>query len=209
MNPTSPNNAPLRAELSVLQRWIKPKSRILDMGCGSGELLSFLLEDRQVTGYGLEIDQEKIAECILKGVNVIEQNLDDDLSHFSENSFDLVVMAQALQYMQQPHKVLDEMTRIGKEAIITFPNFGYWRTRLYLMVKGRMPVSETLPYNWYDTPNIHLCTFNDFEALCLQNGYQILNRSVTDTAHKRANWLSRKFPNLLGEIAIYRVSKKS
>ncbi len=197
----------LRPELEIIQGWIKPSARILDLGCGDGQLLAFLYADRNVKGYGLEIDEEKIAECVRKGVNVIEQNLDGDLSNFADNSFDTVIMTQALQVMQQPDKVLAEMTRIGKEAIVTFPNFGHWKTRLFLGLKGMMPVSETLPYSWYNTPNIHLCTFKDFEALCEENQYRIMNRNVTDMYHNRGSWLSRRFPNLLGEIAVYRIKQ--
>lgn len=197
----------LRPELALIQKWIQTKARVLDMGCGDGELLSFLQRDRQVSGYGLEIDEDKISACVVKGVNVIEQNLDADLSNFADQSFDVVVMTQALQVMQHPHKVLEEMTRIGQEAIITFPNFGHWKTRWYLTLKGKMPVSETLPYSWYDTPNIHLCTFRDFEELCKQQNYKIINRAVTDTKHQRGNWFTRRLPNLLAEIAIYRISK--
>jgi len=197
----------LRPELEIIQGWIKPGARILDLGCGDGQLLAFLNTDRNVQGYGLEIDEDKIAECVRRGVNVIEQNLDGDLSNFADNSFDTVIMTQALQVMQQPDKVLAEMTRIGKEAIVTFPNFGHWKTRVYLGLKGMMPVSETLPHTWYNTPNIHLCTFKDFEALCEQKNYRIMNRNVTDMHHNRGSWLSRRFPNLLGEIAVYRIKQ--
>lgn len=197
----------LRPELEIIQGWIKPGTRILDLGCGDGQLLAYLNTDRNVQGYGLEIDEEKIAACVRKGVNVIEQNLDGDLSNFADNSFDTVIMTQALQVMQQPDKVLAEMTRIGKEAIVTFPNFGHWKTRMYLGFKGMMPVSETLPHSWYNTPNIHLCTFKDFEALCEQKQYRIINRNVTDMFHNRGSWLSRRFPNLLGEIAVYRIKQ--
>ncbi len=200
-------NSSLRPELEIIQRWIEKDARILDLGCGDGQLLSHLKKDRQVRGYGLEIDEEKIAHCLSIGVNVIEQNLDGDLSNFADGSFDTVIMTQALQVMQQPEKVLEEMTRIGKEAIVTFPNFGHWKTRLYLGLHGRMPVSETLPHSWYNTPNIHLCTFKDFEDLCKDKGYKILNRSVTDMDHQRGSWLGRRFPNLLAEIAIYRIYK--
>jgi methionine biosynthesis protein MetW len=201
------NEPNLRPELRTIQKWINRGTRILDLGCGDGQLLAFLHEDREVQGYGLEIDEEKIAECISNGVNVIEQDLDGDLSHFADKSFDTVIMTQALQVMHQPDRVLSEMTRIGKEAIVTFPNFGHWKTRMYLGLRGKMPVSETLPHSWYNTPNIHLCTFKDFEALCAQEEYKILNRTVTDMNHERASWLSRRFPNLLGEIAVYRIKQ--
>jgi methionine biosynthesis protein MetW len=210
-----PNHIPsqifsqMRPELEIIQGWINKGERILDLGCGDGQLLAYLQKDRQVRGYGLEIDEDQIAQCLSHGVNVIEQDLDSDLSNFADKSFDTVIMTQALQVMQKPDKVLEEMTRIGKQAIVTFPNFGHWRTRVYLGLKGKMPVSETLPHNWYNTPNIHLCTFNDFEELCQQKGYQILNRSVTDFAHNRVSWLSRRFPNLLAEIAIYRICHKA
>lgn len=202
------NKVVLRPELEIIQGWIKKGDRILDLGCGDGQLLAFLTKDRQVRGYGLEIDEDKIAECLSKGVNVIEQNLDGDLSNFASKSFDVVIMTQALQVMHQPDKVLEEMTRIGKEAIVTFPNFGHWKTRVYLGLRGKMPVSETLPHNWYNTPNIHLCTFNDFEELCFEKNYKILNRSVTDMNHQRGGWFTRRFPNLLAEIAIYRICHK-
>jgi methionine biosynthesis protein MetW len=148
----------LRPDLTIIQHWVKPNSQVLDLGCGEGELLSYLKAEKSVRGYGLEINPEKITHCIKNGINVIEQNLDTGLSNFKDNSIDTVVMAQALQAVQNPDLLVDEMLRIGNQAIVTFPNFGYWRTRLYLLLKGRMPMSESLPYNWYDTPNIHLCT---------------------------------------------------
>ncbi len=152
----------LRPDLTIIQQWIRPESEILDLGCGEGELLSYLKTEKNVHGYGLEINPEKLTACIRNGVNVIEQNLDNGLSNFEDQSIDTVVMTQALQAVQRPDELLDEMLRIGKEAIVTFPNFGYWKTRFYLLLKGRMPMSDTLPYNWYDTPNIHMCTFRDF-----------------------------------------------
>ncbi|PKM29514.1 MAG: methionine biosynthesis protein MetW [Gammaproteobacteria bacterium HGW-Gammaproteobacteria-11] len=196
----------MRADLDIIQEWIKPGSRLLDLGCGDGELLRYLSDHRKVTGYGLEIDPEKINACINKGVNVLEQNLDTGLSNFGDNSFDSVLMTQALQAVHYPDKVLEEMLRIGREAILTFPNFAHWRCRLYLGTKGRMPVSEFMPYTWYNTPNIHFCTFKDFEDLCRQRSIRILDRLVVDQTH-RSSWLSALWPNLLGEIAIYRVTR--
>ncbi|MFG0380352.1 methionine biosynthesis protein MetW [Pseudomonas sp. zbq_18] len=195
----------MRADLEIIQEWIPAGSQVLDLGCGDGELLAHLREHKQVGGYGLEIDPDKIATCISRGVNVIEQNLDEGLGNFADNSFDVVVMTQSLQALKYPDRVLAEMLRVGKTCIITFPNFGHWRCRWYLTTKGRMPVSDFLPYTWYNTPNIHFCTFEDFERLCLQQGAKVEARLAVDHAH-RHNLGSRLWPNLLGEIGIYRVS---
>ena len=195
----------MRADLEIIQEWIPAGSRVLDLGCGDGELLAHLRDHKQVGGYGLEIDPEKIAKCIESGVNVIEQNLDEGLGNFADNSFDMVVMTQSLQALKYPDKVLAEMLRVGKTCIITFPNFGHWRCRWYLTTKGRMPVSDFLPYTWYNTPNIHFCTFEDFERLCHAQGAKVEERLAVDHEH-RHNLGSRLWPNLLGEIGIYRVS---
>jgi len=195
----------MRADLEIIQEWIAPGSRVLDLGCGDGALLTHLREHKQVSGYGLEIDPDKIARCIEHGVNVIEQNLDEGLGNFADNSFDVVVMTQSLQALKYPDKVLAEMLRVGKTCIITFPNFGHWRCRWYLTSKGRMPVSDFLPYTWYNTPNIHFCTFADFERLCHELGARIEERLAVDHEHRHSLG-SRLWPNLLGEIGIYRIS---
>jgi len=195
----------MRADLDIIQEWIPAGSRVLDLGCGDGELLAWLRDNKQVHGYGLEIDPQKIARCIERGVNVIEQNLDKGLDNFGSDSFDVVVMTQALQAVARPDEVLRQMLRIGRECIITFPNFGHWRCRWYLARYGKMPVSEFLPYTWYNTPNIHFCTFRDFEALCREQNLRVLDRLAVDHEH-RDSWLARLWPNLLGEIGIYRVS---
>lgn len=196
----------MRADLEIIQEWIPAGSRVLDLGCGDGDLLAYLSERKNVSGYGLEIDPEKIAKCIARGVSVIEQNLDQHgLGNFADNSFDVVVMTQSLQALRYPDKALEEMLRVGKTCIITFPNFGHWRCRWYLATKGRMPVSDFMPYTWYNTPNIHFCTFEDFERLCHEKGARVETRLAVDHAHQH-NLGSRLWPNLLGEIGIYRVS---
>ncbi|MFA5677784.1 MAG: methionine biosynthesis protein MetW [Pseudomonas sp.] len=196
----------MRADLQIIEKWIKPASHVLDLGCGNGELLHYLQEAKQVHGYGLEIDPDNINACIAKGVNVIDKNLDHGLDNFEDRSFDTVVMTQALQAVHYPDRALEGMLRIGREAILTFPNFGHWRCRMYLGIKGRMPVSEFMPYTWYNTPNIHFCTFKDFENLCHERSVKILDRLVVDQTH-RSSKLSAMWPNLLGEVAIYRVTR--
>lgn len=195
----------MRADLEIIHEWIPSGSRVLDLGCGDGDLLASLAEHKQVSGYGLEIDPDKIAACIARGVNVVEQNIDQGLGNFASNSFDVVVMTQSLQALQYPDKVLAEMLRVGKTCIITFPNFGHWRCRWYLTTKGRMPVSDFLPYTWYNTPNIHFCTFADFERLCHAQGARIEEGLAVDREHRHSLG-SRLWPNLMGEIGIYRIS---
>lgn len=195
----------LRPDLDIISEWITPNSRVLDLGCGDGTLLDCLQQNQNVDGYGLEIDPDNIVTCVQKGVNVIQSDLDEGLSdYFTDDSFDYVVMTQTLQAMNYPNRLLKEMLRVGKEGIVTFPNFGHWRSRLQIAVGGHMPVSPSLPNKWFDTPNIHLCTLNDFETLCARLDIEILERQVVDVAH-RNSFVMNLWPNLLGEIAIYRI----
>lgn len=200
----------VRADFTVISNWIKHDSRILDLACGDGTLLQELSSNKNVKGYGLDINPQNIQSCIEKGVSVIEQDLDQGLSNFQDRSFDTVVMTQALQALRFPHLVLDEMLRVGNECIVTFPNFGHWRCRLHLATKGRMPVSKFMPYTWYDTPNIHFCTFKDFEDLCHQKHLKILERMVIGSSNNisSSSWATRLMPNLMGEVAIYRVTRR-
>lgn len=202
----------MRMDHQLAERWIAPHSQVLDLGCGNGELLAHLQQNLGVRGYGLEIDEEKINEAIGNGLSIIEQDLNDGLARFADNSFDTVVMARALQAVKSPDTLLLDMLRVGREAIITFPNFAHWQNRLHLGLKGMMPVSEALPYEWYDTPNIHLCTFKDFEKLCAQHDIDIINRfAVSDSPRGHSalmNTLIRQAPNLLADVAIYRVTKR-
>lgn len=196
----------MRQDLTHIQQWIAPGSRVLDLGCGDGEFLARLQAERQVQGIGLEIDRDSITTAIRRGLNIIEQNLDRGLANFRDNSFDTVVMAHALQAVRSPHLVLEEMLRIGRECIVTFPNFGQWRCRLYLGSRGRMPVSKFMPYTWYDTPNIHFCTVSDFENLCAERGIRILQRDMVGPTNT-GSLLARSWPNLFATTAIYHITR--
>jgi methionine biosynthesis protein MetW len=181
-------------------------ARVLDLGCGEGDLLAHLQEHKQVNGYGLDVDADNIRTCLEKGVNVVEQDLDAGLNNFQDDSFDMVVMTETLQSVRTPEPLLREMLRIGEECIITFPNFGHWRCRLQLALLGKMPVAKHLPHAWYNTPNIHLCTFKDFENLCANLGLRIIERRVVD--HRSIERpLGSLLPNLLGRVAFYRLGR--
>lgn len=196
----------MRPDLEIIADLINPGARVLDLGCGDGELLAHLQASKQVTGYGLEIDADNIATCITKGVNVVEQNLDLGLANFASTSFDMVVMTETLQSVRYPDSLLLDMLRVGQECIVTFPNFGNWRCRTQLATRGIMPVSGHLPYNWFDTPNIRLCTFKDFEQLCRDKDMRIVERFVTDRDYLNGPLINR-FPNFFGTIAFYHLSR--
>lgn len=196
----------LRIDLDILQQWIPVGGRVLDLGCGDGTLMRSLADNRQASGYGLEIDAEQITTCISRGVNVIETDLNDGLGSFQNDSFDTVLMTYSLQVMRRPDLLVDEMLRVGKECIVTFPNFGNIRTRSYLMLRGRMPVTKQLSHQWYDTPNIHFCTVHDFDALCAEKNIRVLHREVV-TERFPDKQLKGLWPNLFGETAIYHLAK--
>lgn len=196
----------MRLDLTLIQDWIKPRARVLDLGCGDGTLLGMLRDHKQVDGLGVEIDADDITRCVARGIAVIEQDLNESLANFDSGSFDVVVMTLALQALKSPDRVLDEMLRIGRESIVAFPNFGHWRCRWYIGTRGRMPVSKTLPYQWYDTPNIHLCTIRDFEALCVGRGIRIRHRAVLGAGDSESAG-ARLLPNLFGVTAIYHLAR--
>ena len=196
----------MRADLEIIADWIGQGERVLDLGCGDGELLDKLHRTKSVKGLGIEIDHDNITSCIGRGVNVIDKNIDEGLAGIEDSSFDTVVMTQALQVMHRPDLIVEEMLRIGRQGIVTFPNFAHWRARFYLAFRGKMPVSKVLSYQWYDTPNIHFCTFKDFESLCISRNIRILERTVVDNT-LRQRWWHKLWPNMMGEIAIYRITR--
>ncbi len=197
-----------RSDFQVICDWISPNTRVLDLGCGNGELLSELSNNQGVSGYGIEIDDKNISQCIKAGINVIQRDLDLGLSDFDEESFDFVILSMTLQASYYPHRLLGEMLRVGAEGIVTFPNFGNITSRIQLGLGGRMPVNRTLPLEWYNTPNVHLCTLKDFEELCEKLDIEILERRAVTHDNKTGPGLNL-FPNLFGEIALYRFRNKN
>lgn len=196
----------LRDDLALIADWITPDARILDLGCGDGALLAYLQDTKNATGYGLDIDPDNVIACVSTGVNVLQLDMEAGLDQFEDKSFDFVIMSSALQEIRRPDHLIEEMLRIGRDTVVTFPNFGHWRPRLSLALHGLMPVSGTLPNQWYDTPNIHLCTVRDFEALCEEKQVKIVRRRVVNHA-RRSNAAIRAVPNLLGEVALYQLRR--
>ena len=203
----SPNDitrlAVTRPDFAAIAAWIPEGASVLDLGCADGSLLRYLKETRAVRGYGVEISDLDIVSCIANGVNVIQNDLDSGLSDFENGSFDFVILSQTLQATRHTEALIREMLRVGREGIVSFPNFGYWKNRFRVLL-GNMPVSRELPYQWYDTPNVHLCTLNDFEAFCRDHHVTVLERRVM-TGEKEAGVL----PNLLGSTAVYRFRRAS
>jgi methionine biosynthesis protein MetW len=198
-----------RVDLLLVANMVTPGARVLDVGCGDGELLHILGEHRGVDGRGIELSREGVNECVAKGLAVIQGDADTDLIDYPDDAFDYVILSQTLQATRQPRFVLEQMLRIGRHAVVSFPNFGHWRLRLQLLLRGRMPSTENLPYSWYDTPNIHFCTIKDFRELCRVVGAR-MERAVAVNAWGRPLRLNAPwwFWNMLGEQAVFLLTRK-
>ncbi len=189
----------LRSDFDAIANWVEMNSSLLDLGCGDGSFLEFIRAKCQAITYGVEIKDSAVLACVEKGLNVIQQDLEGGLALFKEQSFDTVVLSQTLQTIHQTERILREVVRVGKQCVVSFPNFGHWSHR-YAVALGRMPVSKSLPYEWFNTPNVRVLTIADFEALAHKLGIEILGRVVLHHG-KTVHWL----PNLFGSLAIYRV----
>jgi methionine biosynthesis protein MetW len=197
-------NGTNRVDLLTIAELVTPGSRVLDIGCGDGQLLKLLEATRDVDGRGIEISQRGVNECVARGLSVVQGDADTDLADYPDDGFDFVILSQTLQATHRPRHVVEQMLRIGRKAIVSFPNFGYWRVRWMLALTGRMPVTRTLPYSWYDTPNIHFCTIRDFVALCSGIDATIeqslaLKRSGARIGFNAPLW----FWNLFGQQAVF------
>ena len=188
----------LRIDLAQIADWVAPGSRVLDLGCGDGTLLAHLRDAKDCRGYGVELNDEHVAQCVRARINVVQQNLDAGLRMFDDDMFDTVVLSQTLQAMHNAEGLLREMARVGRQGVVSFPNFGHWKHAVSLLA-GRMPVTKHIPYQWYDTPNIHLCTLKDFEILASKVGLMITGRAVF--AEGRTVDV---LPSLRATLAVYR-----
>ena len=189
-----------RPDFQTIAGWVQPGSTVLDLGCGDGLLLKLLTASKGVRGYGVEIADSGVLACVKNGVNVIQSDLERGLAGFDAGSFDTVILSQTLQAMRHTEDIVFEMLRVGRQAIVTFPNFGYWSQRLQVLLAGRMPVSKSLPYEWYNTPNVHLFTIADFESFCSSHSIRILERVIMHEGRR-----VRFAVNLRGNLAVYRM----
>ncbi|WP_348698997.1 methionine biosynthesis protein MetW [Duganella fentianensis] len=192
-----------RPDLAFIAHWVSAGAHVLDVGCGDGVMMEYLQSDKQCSGYGIEIADDKVLESTRRGVRVIQQDMEKGLALFGDNSFDTVLCLSSLQMMKQVEALLRDIVRVGKEAIVSFPNFAYWPHRVALL-KGRMPVSESLPYEWYDTPNVRCATINDFRDLAEECGLEVME-CVALAEGERVNFL----PNLRGDLAVFRLRRKA
>ena len=193
-----------RGDIDTIVSWVPEGGKVLDLGCGDGELLDRLQAEKRVEGLGVDIDPANIIAAVSKGLCVIQQDMEDGLQNFEDSRFDAVIIAYSLQVLERPHTVLERIVSIGNEAIVTFPNFGHWRSRLSLLLSGRMPKTKALPYSWFDTPNIHFCTVADFETLCKDLNIVVVERRMSS----RAGLLAQLWPNLFAKSASYRITRR-
>ncbi len=191
-----------RSDFQAIAAWVRPDSTVLDLGCGDGLLLKYLNRTRNARGYGIDIADDNVLACVKNGVNVIQSDLERGLAGFDAGSFDCVILSQTLQAVRHTEEIVLDMLRVGREAVVSFPNFGRWDLRLQIAL-GRMPVSPELPYQWYNTPNVHLFTIADFDSFCVDHGIRVLERVVLHRGRPVA-----AFANFLGSLAVYRVEKR-
>jgi len=201
-------NDGVRFDLQIIASWIEPGSKVLDLGCGEGDLLYFLRENKQVIGAGIECVEAKVVRCIAKGLSVLQGDMNEEVLDYDDDTFDYVILSQTLQQVYEPAKLIQSMLRIGKEGIVSFPNFSHWGIRLQLLVKGQAIITRQLPYEWYDTPNIRIITINDFRRFSRKVGFSILKEVAINTdRHDRQGNIVGFLPNLRATYGIFLMSK--
>lgn len=209
MNLPDSETPPARLDFLLLADMVAPGSRVLDVGCGDGSLLALLRDRKNVDGRGIEISREGVNACLAKGLPVIQGDADTDLADYPNDAFDYVILSQTIQATRQPKVVLEHLLRIGRRAIVSFPNFGHWRVRLDLLVKGRMPVTDNMPYSWHDTPNIHFCTIRDFLELCAEVGARMERAAALDAGGKPVRMALPWWAwNMLGEQGVFLLKRR-
>jgi len=194
----------VRYDLSVIASWIEPDAKVLDLGCGSGDLLAHLKSEKNVRGTGIEIDEDKVSQGIARGLSVLHGDIREEVADYPDGMFDYVILSQTLQQVYEPAELIAQMLRIGKKGIVSFPNFAYYRIRLQLLFRGRAPVSRELPYHWYDTPNIRVITISDFRKFCAKSGFRVLTGTAVSSPHHHEQGVRISFfPNLFATYGIY------
>ncbi|MBF0475000.1 MAG: methionine biosynthesis protein MetW [Deltaproteobacteria bacterium] len=198
----------LRFDLRIVASLVAPGSRVLDLGCGEGDLLKFLRDQKQVSGTGVERTETGVAECVAKGLSVIHGDINEEVRDYPDQAFDYVILSQTLQQVYEPDRLIRSLLRIGKKGIVSFPNFSHWRIRLQLLLTGRAPISPQLPYEWYDTPNIRVITIEDFRAFARKTGFRILREVAVRTPnHEQQGSIINLLPNLLATYGIFLIGK--
>ncbi|MDX2082604.1 MAG: methionine biosynthesis protein MetW [Rickettsiales bacterium] len=198
----------IRYDLEIIAKLIKTNSKVLDIGCGDGELLEFLQKTKNIDGRGLEISQMQVSRALSKGISVIQGNAEDDLTFYPDRNFDYAVLSQTIQATHKPKEILQEMLRIAEYAIISLPNFAHIKNRLHLLFKGTMPVNKNIPFTWFDTPNIHFCSIEDFENLCRDLNFIIERKIFLTNKHRLISFFGHKFiANLFAQYGIFLIRK--
>ncbi|MCF8474657.1 MAG: methionine biosynthesis protein MetW [Emcibacter sp.] len=208
MNKKKSRASDIRVDLLEIARYIEPLSTVLDVGCGDGSLLRYLVDEKQVDGRGIELSSEGVNKSIAKGLSVIQGNAEKDITYYPDQSFDYVILSQTLQAMKHPDQMLEQLLRVGKRAIVSFPNFGHWRVRYELGIRGTMPVNKTLDYPWYSTPNIHFCTIRDFVDLCQKMDVHIEKNMAINAKGYQMPFANLIFANLMATQGMYVLTKK-